>query len=72
MATDFVHLHTHSAYSPMYGVPTLEALCDAVRRQGHDTLALTDRNGLYGAMAFSDACRDVGVQPIIGAQLNIG
>ena len=69
MATDFVHLHTHSAYSPMYGVPTLEALCDAVRRQGHDTLALTDRNGLYGAIRFLEVARAAGLKSIVGAEL---
>ena len=37
MASAFVHLHTHSSYSPMQGVPTLEALCQAVKstRPGH-------------------------------------
>lgn len=69
MSADFVHLHTHSSYSPMYGVPTLEALCDAARRQGHDTLALTDRNGLYGAIRFLEVARAAGLSPILGAEL---
>ncbi len=69
MSADFVHLHTHSSYSPMYGVPTLEALCDAVRRQGGTTLALTDRNGLYGAIRFLDVARAAGLQPILGTEL---
>ena len=34
-------------------------------------VALTDRNGLYGAMPFSDACSAKGVQPIIGAALAV-
>lgn len=46
----FVHLHTHSSYSPMSGVPTVEALCQAAKAQGLDFLALTDTNGLYGAI----------------------
>ena len=37
-----------SSYSPMQAVPTLEALCQAVRAQGQDTLAFTDTNGLSG------------------------
>jgi DNA polymerase-3 subunit alpha len=36
---------------------------------GFPAVALTDRNGLYGAMPFSDACTAKGVQPIIGALL---
>ena len=69
MASAFVHLHTHSSYSPMQGVPTLEALCQAVRAQGQDTLALTDTNGLYGAIRFLDVARETGLKPILGAEL---
>ena len=38
---------------------------------GFPAVALTDRNGLYGAMPFSDACMAKGVQPIIGAMLGV-
>ena len=69
MAAPFVHLHTHSSYSPMQGVPTLEALCQAVKAQGHDTLALTDTNGLYGAIRFLDVARESGLKPVLGAEL---
>src|SRR4051794_17393011 len=34
-------------------------------------VAMTDRNGLYGAMQFSDACIAKGVQPIVGAMLAV-
>ena len=53
----------------MQGVPTLEALCQAVRAQGQDTLALTDTNGLYGAIRFLDVARESGLKPILGAEL---
>ena len=69
MASPFVQLHTHSSYSPMSGVPTLEALCQAVRTQGQDTLALTDTNGLYGAIRFLDVARAAGLKAILGAEL---
>ena len=69
MPSAFVHLHTHSSYSPMQGVPTLEALCQATRAQGQDTLALTDTNGLYGAIRFLEMARDAGLKPILGAEL---
>jgi DNA polymerase-3 subunit alpha len=38
---------------------------------GFPAVALTDRNGLYGVMPFSDACIAKGVQPIIGALLGV-
>ncbi|MEP6959379.1 MAG: DNA polymerase III subunit alpha [Nitrospirota bacterium] len=69
MRSAFVHLHTHSSYSPMQGVPTLEALCQAVRAQGQETLALTDTNGLYGTIRFLDVAREAGLKPVLGAEL---
>ncbi|WP_447973882.1 DNA polymerase III subunit alpha [Nitrospira sp. Kam-Ns4a] len=69
MSSAFVHLHTHSLYSPMEGVPTLEALCAAARAQGQDRLALTDTNGLYGAIRFLAVARHAGLKPILGAEL---
>src|SRR3954471_14294496 len=42
-----------------------------VATRGFPAVALTDRNGLYGAMPFSDACIGKGVQPVIGAMLGV-
>jgi error-prone DNA polymerase len=68
----FVNLHTHSFYSPMWGVPTMEALCQAAQSQGQNYLALTDTNGLYGAIRFLEVAREHGLKPIIGAELVSG
>lgn len=68
----FVHLHTHSSYSAMWGVPTVEALCHAVKEQGQEFLALTDTNGLYGAIRFLEVAREHELKPIIGAELISG
>ncbi len=38
---------------------------------GFPAVALTDRNGLYAAMPFGDACMEKGIQPIIGAMLGV-
>jgi DNA polymerase-3 subunit alpha len=38
---------------------------------GFPAVALNDRNGLYGAMPFSEACFAKGVQPIVGATLGV-
>jgi len=42
---------------------TIAAACRADRQPA---VALADRNNLFGAMEFSDACRARGVQPIVG------
>ncbi len=68
----FVHLHTHSSSSPMWGVPTMQTLCQAAQSQGQKYLALTDTNGLYGAIRFLQVAREHGLQPILGAELVSG
>jgi len=56
----------------MWGVPTVEALCQAVKDQGQEYLALTDTNGLYGTIHFLKVAREHGLKPIIGAELISG
>ena len=70
--SDFVHLHVHSDYSPMEGVPSVNAVCHAAKAQGAARLALTDTNGLYGAIRFLQAALDAEITPILGAELATG
>ncbi len=65
----FVHLHVHSDYSAMRGVSSLEELCVTTRRQGLRTMAVTDTNGLYGAVRFLEQAKQEGIRPILGAEL---
>ena len=48
-----------------------KTIAERAAKLGFPAVALTDRNGLYGAMPFSDACIAKGVQPIIGAMLGV-
>jgi error-prone DNA polymerase len=65
----FVHLHVHSDHSPMRGVAPLEELCRLARQQGAPALALTDTNGLYGAIRFIEQAKQQDLKPILGAEL---
>lgn len=67
--SQFVHLHVHSEHSPMQGTSTIRALCQAARQQNAGALALTDTNGLYGAIRFVDIASEQGLRPILGAEL---
>ncbi len=62
------HVHTHSVYSPMQGLASLEWLCERARSFGHQSLALTDTNGLYGIPHFIQVARENGIKPIIGTE----
>jgi len=48
-----------------------KTIAERAAKLGFPAVALTDRNGLYGAMAFSEACMGKGVQPIVGAMVGI-
>ena len=67
----FVHLHTASGYSLRYGASTPSALAQQATLHGQQALALTDRDGLYGAVKFLNACSQTGVAPILGVDLAI-
>src|ERR1043166_3550460 len=67
--SNFVHLNVHSEYSALRGISSIQKLCDAARRRGFDALALTDTNGLYGAVRFQEIAKANGLKPIFGAEL---
>ena len=65
----FVHLNTHSVYSPMRGLLSLPDLMNLSRSHGMDTLALTDVNGMWGFIRFVQHCKDARIHPITGTNL---
>jgi error-prone DNA polymerase len=67
----FVHLHVASGYSLRYGTSRPESLVARAVELGQDALALTDRDGAYGAVAFALACREAGISPILGVDLAV-
>src|SRR5947199_3779613 len=69
MSDPFVHLHVASGYSLRHGASTPAALVERAAEHGMGTLALTDRDGTYGAVKFVTACMAAGVRPILGVNL---
>jgi len=67
----WVELHTHSSHSFLDGASDVLDLADAAAEQGMDALALTDTNGLYGAVRFANAAKERGIRPIFGAELHL-
>ena len=62
---NFVHLHSSSAFSAHFGVSWPDELARVAAADG-DALAVTDRDGLYGAVKHVKACMAAGIDPIIG------
>jgi DNA polymerase III subunit alpha len=67
----FVPLRIFSSFTMLEGALDPKDIAKHAKRHGFPAAALTDRNGLYAAMAFSDAAMKAGVQPIIGAMLGV-
>ncbi|MBB5714728.1 DNA polymerase III subunit alpha [Sphingomonas aerophila] len=67
----FVPLRIFSSYTMLDGAIEPKAIAKHARKLGFPAAALTDRNGLYAAMAFSDAAKKDGVQPVIGTTLAV-
>ena len=65
----FPHLHVASGYSLQYGASHPHVLVERAAEQGMDTLALTDRDGTYGAVKFVKACQQAGIRPVLGVDL---
>ncbi len=65
-------LHAHSAYSFGDGASLPSELAEAAAGLGYEALALTDHDGVWGAMEFAHACRDAGIRGIVGAEMTLG
>jgi DNA polymerase-3 subunit alpha len=67
----YVPLRIFSCYTMLEGAIEPKAIAKHAKRLEFPAAALTDRNGLYAAMAFTDACSESGVQPVVGAMLAV-
>ncbi|MBF0334543.1 MAG: DNA polymerase III subunit alpha [Alphaproteobacteria bacterium] len=66
---DFVHLRVHTAFSLSEGAIKIKQLVKLCEKHAMPAVAITDTGNLFGALEFSQACADAGIQPIIGAQI---
>jgi len=71
MTSKFTHLHVHSHYSLLDGLPKIDQLLDRVKELGMDSIALTDHGNMYGAIEFYKKAKAKGIKPIIGAEIYI-
>jgi len=65
----FTHLHLHSHYSLLDGLPKIDEILDYCQKLGMDSVALTDHGAIYGAVEFYKKAKEKGIKPIIGAEL---
>ena len=66
---EYAELHAWSNFSFLQGGSHPEELIERAAELGLTAIALTDRDGLYGAVRFSTYARQRGVAAIIGSEL---
>jgi error-prone DNA polymerase len=66
----FTHLHLSSGYSFKYGTAQPDALVARAAENGMGAIALTDRDGMAGAITFAQSCEAYGIAPILGVNLS--
>jgi len=67
----FVHLHLHTNFSFGDGACRIDQVVARAAELDMPALAVTDHEGLYGAVRFYQACKAAGIKPIVGVELTV-
>ena len=65
----FTHLHVHTEYSLLDGLSRIGPMVQRCQELGMNALGLTDHGVMYGAVDFYSACREAGINPILGCEV---
>jgi DNA polymerase III alpha subunit len=68
----YAELHAHTNFSFLDGASAPDDLVERAVAQGLTGLAVTDRNGLYGAVRFMGAAEEAGLHGIVGTEIDLG
>src|SRR3954468_15687465 len=71
MSGTFAELHCHSNFSFLDGASSVEDLVERAVEAGLTGLALTDHQGLYGAVRFATAAHEAGLNAIVGMEVEL-
>jgi DNA polymerase-3 subunit alpha len=71
MPTPFVHLHNHSEFSLLDGATRLKDMVKYAVNNDMPAIALTDHGVMYGAFEFWSACKQAGINPLVGVELYV-
>ncbi len=68
----YAELHCHTNFSFLDGASHPENLVGEAVRLGLDALAVTDHDGLYGAVRMAEVARALGLPTVFGAEVTLG
>ncbi|MCK4667973.1 DNA polymerase III subunit alpha, partial [Candidatus Dependentiae bacterium] len=63
----FVHLRNHTGYSFLSGAMDIDSMLLKAQGFGMKSIAITDRNSMYGIVPFYKAALGYGIKPILGS-----
>jgi len=67
----FVNLYIETEYSMLRSLVKIERLIEKAKADSQNVLAITDFDGMHGAMKFYFQCLDNKIKPIIGLRLSL-
>ena len=65
----FVHLHNHSHYSILEGLPKPGDYVKKAKELGMEAVALTDTSNIHGCHEFYKTCKSEGIKPIMWTEI---
>jgi DNA polymerase-3 subunit alpha len=68
---EFVHLHVHTQYSFLDGALKIGQIAARAKELGMPAVAMTDHGNMFGALQLYKACKDVGIVPLLGCEVNV-
>ena len=67
----FIHLRLHTEFSVVDGTSRIGDVMKMAAKDGQPAVAITDLNNMFGAVKFYKKGRSSGVQPILGAEVQL-
>jgi hypothetical protein len=67
----YAELHAHTNFSFLDGASAADDLVERAIAKGLTALAVTDHNGLYGAVRFMGAAEEAGLHGIVGTEIDL-
>ena len=67
----YCELHLHTNFSLLDGASHPEDMVARARELGMPALAITDHDGLYGVVPFYKRAKELGIRPVIGAEITM-
>ncbi|MDD3267523.1 MAG: DNA polymerase III subunit alpha, partial [Burkholderiales bacterium] len=68
---EFVHLRLHTEFSITNSILRIKQAVNVASEFQMLALALTDQHNIFGLVKFYKTCRDKGIKPIIGSEINV-